>query len=83
VNDNFEPKTIDGAVTRIAEYAREHKLTPGAVCDIFSAGLCAARILAPDLAGKEIDMHNRGANPIARLYAQVGLSAGFAGKAVG
>jgi hypothetical protein len=58
MNENFDPKTIESAAARIAEYAREHKLTPSAVCDIFSAGLCAARIIAPDLAGEEIEMHN-------------------------
>jgi hypothetical protein len=58
VNDNFEPTTIESAATRIIDYARENKLTPGAVCDIFNAGLCAARILAPDLVRKEIETHN-------------------------
>ena len=65
MNENFDPETIDFdpetieiAVAQIARYAREHKLTPVAVCDIFSAGLSAAWILAPDLAGEVIEMPN-------------------------
>lgn len=59
MNDCFEPPTIESAVAQIAQYAREHELTPSAVCDMFSAGLCAARIFAPDLtAGEKHEMHN-------------------------
>lgn len=58
MNENFDPVSIECAVARIAQYAREHKLSPSAVCDIFSAGLCAARILAPGLAEEEIERHN-------------------------
>ena len=58
MNDTFLPQNIDSAISRIAQYAREHQLSPVMVCDIFSAGLCAARILSPQLANAADEMHN-------------------------
>lgn len=58
MNDDFDPPDMKSALAQIADYARRHKLTPAAVSDMFSAGLCAARILAPDLTANEIVTHN-------------------------
>lgn len=45
----FEPPSLQSAAATIERYALENGLTPGAVCDIFNAGLLAARILAPHM----------------------------------
>jgi hypothetical protein len=37
--------SIDSALLRIAQYAEENSLTPLEVCDYFTAGLFAARVL--------------------------------------
>lgn len=38
-------QSIESALSRIAQYAQENDLTPDEVCDYFSAGLVAARVL--------------------------------------
>ena len=49
MNERHKPQDIKSAVSSIAQYAEAHALSPEMVCDIFSAGLCAARILRPEL----------------------------------
>lgn len=49
MDKSFEPLDIHEAAIHIEHYAREQGLSPGAMCDIFSVGMIAARVLAPHL----------------------------------
>ena len=44
---DFAPPDLRSAAMQIEHYAREHGLSPSAVCDIFSVGIAAAKILTP------------------------------------
>lgn len=52
-NERFEPETIEEALSQIGRYARENGLSPRVVCDLFSAGMVSARLLAPGLLGED------------------------------
>jgi hypothetical protein len=47
MDPSISPPDIESALLRIRQYAREHDLTPDEVCDYFSTGIVAARVLRP------------------------------------
>jgi hypothetical protein len=47
MDPSISPPDIESALLRIGQYARENDLTPDEVCDYFSAGMLAARVLRP------------------------------------
>jgi hypothetical protein len=53
VENEFGPTTMAHAMATIERFAVESGMTPRAVCDVFSAGMVATRVVAPHLLAKD------------------------------